>query len=132
MNEKSYSVYMLRAKDGRVYIGMTGQLLYKRCRSTAYNGCPALKKVIDEQGWSFFKPFCVRGLRNQKPKQWKKSSLLSTTALTRKKVLMWLLAGTYREDILNKPYSECRKVKKGECFRKNIEANCANRKGMVA
>lgn len=55
MNEKSYSVYMLRAKDGRVYIGMTGQPICQRCRSTAYNGCPALKKAIDEHGWSFFK-----------------------------------------------------------------------------
>ena len=54
MNEKSYSVYMLEAKDGRVYIGMTGQPLGQRCRSTAYNGCPALKKAIDEQGWCSF------------------------------------------------------------------------------
>lgn len=51
---------MLKSKDGRVYIGMTSQSLTQRCRSTAYNGCPALKKAIAEYGWNFFERFSVK------------------------------------------------------------------------
>lgn len=58
--QKPYSVYMLKSKDGRVYIGMTSQSLTQRCRSTAYNGCPALKKAIAEYGWNFFERFSVK------------------------------------------------------------------------
>ena len=60
MTDRSYAVYMLKANDDRVYIGMTGQSLSQRCRSTAYNGCPALKKAITEYGWDSFKKIVLK------------------------------------------------------------------------
>lgn len=50
-----YIVYMLTLEDGRVYIGMTGQKLSSRCRSTAYNQCPALGRAIRDYGWNAFR-----------------------------------------------------------------------------
>lgn len=60
MTDKRYLVYMLKAKDGRVYIVMTGQTIEQRCRSTAYNGCPALEQAIAERGWKYFERSILR------------------------------------------------------------------------
>ena len=53
-DSRNYKVYMLRASDGRVYIGMTGQKISNRCRKSCYIGCPGMKKAIEELGWDSF------------------------------------------------------------------------------
>ena len=54
MKTENYTVYKLTLSDGRVYIGMTQQSLSQRCRKSAYNGCPAMAKAIEEHGWDAF------------------------------------------------------------------------------
>lgn len=54
LSTKKHAVYKLTLTDGRVYIGMTQQKLYQRCRKGAYNHCPAMSQAIRDYGWDAF------------------------------------------------------------------------------
>lgn len=52
---KTHTVYLLVAKDGRRYVGMTSLPLSVRCTSSGYKKCPAMRTAIQELGWESFK-----------------------------------------------------------------------------
>lgn len=63
---KTYTVYLLVAKDGRRYVGMTSLPLSVRCTPSRYERCPAMRTAIQELGWgSFEKEVVAEGLTRE-------------------------------------------------------------------
>lgn len=63
---KSYTVYLLVAKDGKRYVGMTSLPLSVRCVPNGYKSCPVMSKAIQEIGWeSFEKQIVAEGLNRE-------------------------------------------------------------------
>lgn len=63
---KIYTVYLLVAKDGRRYVGMTSLPLSVRCIPSRYVKCPSMRAAIREFGWDFFqKEVAVEGLSRE-------------------------------------------------------------------
>ncbi len=52
---KKYRIYLLTAKDGRCYVGMTSLPLRVRCTRSTYKHCTSLNKAISEMGWESFR-----------------------------------------------------------------------------
>lgn len=55
MEERKYKIYKHISPSGKVYIGMTGQKLYKRYqRGRGYIECPRFWEAIQKYGWENF------------------------------------------------------------------------------
>jgi len=79
---KTYTVFMLKSKDNRVYIGMTGRSLNERCRKSAFIGCPRMEEAIKEYGWDFFEVSVVaEGLTKEQAEQRAKTAIMEHDSL---------------------------------------------------